>query len=251
MVGDIYAKGGTLPPNYAEAAMWFRRAVDAQTQGRRAGPGHAASDRCRRAARPGRGSAVVPHRRRGRRHLIACRPGQSAAEGPRRYAGFHPHPGMVRAGGGIRRPDRRIQFRRLSGGRRRHRAGRPKSRAMAAAGGGWRGQRTILVRPHAGRRPRRGKERRGGPRLDHARRRCRHDRGAGHAGRHDAERHRRSQGSRGRVGAVHQGRRGRPRRRHVRQRRDDGRWARRADGSRHGANLVPRWPPSAAIPTRR
>src|ERR1035437_10375018 len=28
LVGDLYAKGGKLPPNYAEAALWFRRAAD-------------------------------------------------------------------------------------------------------------------------------------------------------------------------------------------------------------------------------
>ena len=29
LVGDLYARGGDLPPNHAEAAMWFRRAADA------------------------------------------------------------------------------------------------------------------------------------------------------------------------------------------------------------------------------
>ena len=29
LIGDLYAKGGALPPNYAEAAMWFRRAAEA------------------------------------------------------------------------------------------------------------------------------------------------------------------------------------------------------------------------------
>ena len=33
MVGDMYAKGGKLPPNYAEAAMWFRRAAEAGHRG--------------------------------------------------------------------------------------------------------------------------------------------------------------------------------------------------------------------------
>jgi TPR repeat protein len=29
MVGDLYTKGGTSPPNYAEAAGWYRRAAEA------------------------------------------------------------------------------------------------------------------------------------------------------------------------------------------------------------------------------
>lgn len=33
LVGDLYAKGGLLPPNYAEAAIWFRRAADGGHQG--------------------------------------------------------------------------------------------------------------------------------------------------------------------------------------------------------------------------
>jgi len=33
LVGDLYAKGGNLPPNYAEAAMWFRRASEAGHKG--------------------------------------------------------------------------------------------------------------------------------------------------------------------------------------------------------------------------
>ncbi|MEJ1978406.1 MAG: hypothetical protein WDN49_22050 [Acetobacteraceae bacterium] len=28
IVGDLYAKGGELPPNYAEAAIWFARAAE-------------------------------------------------------------------------------------------------------------------------------------------------------------------------------------------------------------------------------
>jgi hypothetical protein len=147
---------------------------------------------------------------------------------------------MVRAGGGVRRSDRRVQFRRLPGRRCRRRAGRPESRSVAAPGGGRRGQRAILVRPHAGRGPRRGKERRGGTGLDHLRRERRNDRGAGHAGRHGAERRWRSKGPSRRSGPVHQGRRIRACRRHVRDRRDAWRRARRADGSGRGPDLVPR-----------
>ena len=33
VVGDLYAKGGKLPPNYAEAAIWFRRAAEAGHRG--------------------------------------------------------------------------------------------------------------------------------------------------------------------------------------------------------------------------
>jgi TPR repeat protein len=33
VVGDLYAKGGKLPPNYAEAAIWFRRAAEVGHRG--------------------------------------------------------------------------------------------------------------------------------------------------------------------------------------------------------------------------
>ena len=33
VVGDLYAKGGKLPPNFAEAAIWFRRAAEANHKG--------------------------------------------------------------------------------------------------------------------------------------------------------------------------------------------------------------------------
>src|SRR6185503_13788724 len=29
VVGDLYARGGKLPPNYAEASIWFRRGAEA------------------------------------------------------------------------------------------------------------------------------------------------------------------------------------------------------------------------------
>ena len=53
LVGDIYAKGGSLPPNYAEAAMWFRRAADASHRGAARALGMLLPDRRRRGARPG------------------------------------------------------------------------------------------------------------------------------------------------------------------------------------------------------
>ena len=33
LVGNLYARGGKLPPNYAEAATWFRRAAEAGHKG--------------------------------------------------------------------------------------------------------------------------------------------------------------------------------------------------------------------------
>ena len=88
VVGDIYAKGGTLPPNYAEAAMWFRRAVDGNHKGaaRALAMLHLTGAGVPRdqdeAARLFRIAAEAGDT------LVARRSGQSAAEGPRRSAGF-------------------------------------------------------------------------------------------------------------------------------------------------------------------
>ena len=111
-----------------------------QPSRRRPRPGHAAHDRRRRAARLGGGGALVPRRRRGRRPQCAGGTGQSVAEGNGWRGGLGPHPRMVRAGGGVRRPGRGVQFRRLPGGRSRGGARRPQGRGMAAPGGGRRGE---------------------------------------------------------------------------------------------------------------
>ena len=63
MVGDLYAKGGNLPPNYAEAAMWFRRAAEAGHTGAARALGMLHLTGAGVAARPGGGGALVPHRR--------------------------------------------------------------------------------------------------------------------------------------------------------------------------------------------
>ena len=68
LVGDLYARGGELPPNYAEAAIWFRRAAEAGHKTARPRARPAVSDRRRRAARPDRGGALVPRLGRGRRY---------------------------------------------------------------------------------------------------------------------------------------------------------------------------------------
>ena len=144
VVGDIYAKGGKLPPNFAEAAMWFRRAAEAGHRGgaRALGMMHLtgagvprdseeAARWFRVSADAGDGAARVDLA-----NLLLRGEGGTMTRA---------HPRMVRKGGGVRRPRRGVQFRRLPCGRCRRRTGRPEGSPVAAPGGGWRGERAVLV----------------------------------------------------------------------------------------------------------
>ena len=159
VVGDLYAKGGKLPPNYAEAAMWFRRAAEAGHRGaaRALGMLHLTGAGVPRDA--GGSGALVPRLGRGRRSdgarwisptcCCAAQGGtedairtrewfeQAAASGDL-VAAFNF--GVCLAEGvGVERDDRKAA--RVAAPRRR-----------------WRGERAVLVWPHAGRRPWRGRE---------------------------------------------------------------------------------------------
>ena len=252
LVGDLYAKGGPLPPNYAEAAMWFRRATEAGHKGAARALGHAVSDRRRRAARPAGGGALVPHLRRGRRQQGAqVDLANLLLKGTARQQDAHPHPRMVRAGGCLRRSGRGVQFRRLPGRGHRCRARRAQGRRMAAPGRRRRGQRTVLVWAHAGRGARRRRQPGGRPRLDRSRRRGRHGRSPGRAGRAAAERPRRSAGPCRRADPVRERGRARPCRRDVRAAAPCMAAATtfRPTGRPRSAGSGPR--PNAGTPTRR
>ena len=64
-------RGGALPPNYAEAAMWFRRAAEAGHRRRRARSGLMHLTGAGVPRDPQRGGALVPRLRRGGRRAVA------------------------------------------------------------------------------------------------------------------------------------------------------------------------------------
>ncbi len=101
LVGDIYAKGGNLAAELRRGRDVVPPCRGRQSPRRRACPGHALSDRRRRAARPGRSRQTVPHCHAGRRRQFARRSRKSAAARPRRRTGFRSAP----ANGSSRRPN--------------------------------------------------------------------------------------------------------------------------------------------------
>ena len=72
LVGDLYAKGGDLPPNYAEAAIWYERAAAGRAFGARPAPSACSTSP----------AAASPATRTMRRDGSAARP--SWATAPRR-----------------------------------------------------------------------------------------------------------------------------------------------------------------------
>ena len=195
LIGDLYARGGELPPNHAEAAMWFRIAAEAghRMAARALGMLHLTGAGVPRdpteAARWFRVSAEAGDtqvanttsppwccraRPRGEDSVRTREWFEEAAASGDLVAAFN-YGVCLAQGVGVERDDRRAAewLRRAAEG--------------VVNAQYWYGRMLIEgrgVEPGPGR----------GPRLDRPRRRGRHDRGAGGAGRNDGERPRRPQG---------------------------------------------------------
>ena len=250
MVGDLYAKGGKLPPNFAEAAIWFRRAAEANHRGAAralgmlhltgAGVGRDQEEAARWfrvAALAGDRNAVVDFGNLvlrgvgGEEDSLRTREWfEHAAASGDLVAAFNF--GVCLAEGvGVERDDRKAAewLRRAADGvvNAQYWYGR-----MLVDGRG------VDADPE-------------GTRLDPACRRCRHGGSRGHAGGNDAERPRRTEGSSGRSGLFREGGGARPCRRDVRRGGDEGRGSRGADRPVRRRSAGSARPRSAATLMRR
>jgi hypothetical protein len=133
LVGNLYARGGKLPPNYAEAATWFRRAAEAGHKGAARALGLLYLT----------GTGVAPDTEEAAQWFrISAAAGDAAAGGTGksrtqtlwRTGRPVPHLPMVRASGSGGRSGRSVRLRRLPGPGRGRATRRQAGGALAPQG---------------------------------------------------------------------------------------------------------------------